>query len=139
MLTSSSTTPCLAKWCCAPTSRGKGPFKDDNPQASSEERYKALANVGEHQLVALVSPDGIRWRLLQKEPVLAYLPGNPMMDPPNLAFWDENQQQYVAYLRNWLNYRIRGFRRSTSKDFRHWTTPVEIDLSGSEISTCIPT
>ena len=109
------------------------PFKDSNPQALPEERYKALANVGEHQLVALASPDGIRWRLLQKEPVLAYLPGNPMMDPPNLAFWDENQQQYVAYLRNWLNYRIRGFRRSTSKDFRHWSTPVEIDLGGSEI------
>ena len=31
------------------------PFKDANPQASPEERYKALANVGEHQLVALVS------------------------------------------------------------------------------------
>jgi hypothetical protein len=109
------------------------PFRDTNPQASPDERYKALANVGEHQLVALVSADGIRWRLLQKEPVLAYLPGDPMMDPPNLAFWDETQQQYVAYLRNWLNYRIRGFRRSTSKDFRRWTTPVEIDLSGSEI------
>ena len=32
------------------------PFKDANPQAPPEERYKALANVGEHQLVALVSP-----------------------------------------------------------------------------------
>jgi hypothetical protein len=109
------------------------PFKDANPQALPDERYKALANAGEHQLVALASPDGIRWRLLQKEPVLAYLPGDPMMDPPNLAFWDETQQQYVAYLRNWLNYRIRGFRRSTSKDFRHWTTPVEIAVEGGEI------
>jgi len=48
------------------------PFKDANPQTSPDERYKALANVGEHQLVALGSQDGIRWRLLQKEPVLAY-------------------------------------------------------------------
>lgn len=109
------------------------PFKDANPQAPANERYKALGNVGEHQLVALGSPDGIHWELLQKEPVLAYLPKDPMMDPPNLAFWDETQKHYVAYLRNWLHYRIRSVRRTTSKDFRHWTAPEEIDFGNSEI------
>jgi len=109
------------------------PFKDGNPEASASERYKALANIGEHQLIALVSPDGTHWRRLQKEPVLAYLPVDPMMDPPNLAFWDEQQQQYTAYLRYWLNSRIRSFRRTTSKDFRHWTTPEPVDLGDSEI------
>jgi hypothetical protein len=109
------------------------PFKDANPQCPPEERYKALANAGEYQLVALGSPDGIHWRLLHSEPVLAYVGKNPMMDPPNLAFWDDQQKQYVAYLRNWLNYRIRSFRRSTSKDFRHWTVPEETDLGDSEV------
>ena len=109
------------------------PFRDANPAAPAEERYKALANISEHELVALGSPDGIHWRLLQKEPVLAYLPGDPMMDPPNLAFWDANQKQYVAYLRNWFNSRIRSFRRSTSQDFLHWTTPEQIDFGGGEI------
>lgn len=109
------------------------PFKDSNPNAPADERYKALANIGEHQLLALGSPDGIHWRLLQKEPVFAYLPLDPMMDPPNLAFWDENQKQYVAYLRTWINFRIRGFRRSTSKDFRHWTHPEIVDYGEGEI------
>src|SRR2546422_6585358 len=56
-----------------------------------------------------------------------------MMDPPNLAFWDEVRQEYVAYLRTWLNFRIRGFRRSTSKDFRHWSRPEYVDLGESEV------
>jgi hypothetical protein len=114
------------------------PFKDTNPQAPASERYKALGNLGEYQIVALGSPDGVRWELLQKEPVLAYLPKNPMMDPPNLAFWDEHQKRYVAYLRNWLNYRIRSVRRSTSNDFRHWTAPEEISATAKS-STCIRT
>jgi hypothetical protein len=109
------------------------PFLDTNPAAAASERYKALANLGEHQLLALGSPDGIRWKLLQKEPVLSYLPVDPMMDPPNLAFWDENQKQYVAYLRNWINFRIRGFRRSTSKDFLHWSTPEPVDMGDTEV------
>ena len=92
-----------------------------------------LANIGEHQLIALGSADGVRWRRLEKEPVLAYLPVDPMMDPPNLAFWDEQQKQYTAYLRYWLNSRIRSFRRTTSKDFRHWTTPEPVDFGESEI------
>jgi hypothetical protein len=109
------------------------PFKDENPDAPVRERYKALVNIGEHQLIAIGSPDGVRWERLQKEPVLAYLPGDPMMDPPNLAFWDANQKQYTAFLRCWMNSRIRSFRRSTSKDFRHWTTPEPVDLGDSEI------
>jgi hypothetical protein len=109
------------------------PFQDGNPRAPAGERYKALANRGEHELLALASPDGIHWRLLEKEPVLAYLPGDPMMDPPSVSFWDENQKQYVAYLRYWLNSRIRSIRRTTSADFRHWTPPEPIDFGDSEL------
>lgn len=109
------------------------PFKDTNPDAPANERYKALANIGEHQLIAIGSADGVHWRRLEKEPVLAYLPVDPMVDPPNLAFWDEEQKQYVAYLRYWLNSRIRTIRRTTSKDFRHWTTPEPIDFGDSEV------
>jgi hypothetical protein len=108
------------------------PFRDGNPAAPPDERYKALANLNEYELIALASPDGIHWRKLQEAPVISYLPADPMMDPPNLAFWDEGRQEYVAYLRTWINYRFRGFRRSTSKDFRRWTTPEFIDLGDSE-------
>ena len=109
------------------------PFRDANPAAPADERYKTLANSNEYELIALASPDGIRWRKLQDAPVISYLPDDPMMDPPNLAFWDEVRQEYVAYLRTWLNFRIRGFRRSTSKDFRHWSRPEYVDLGESEV------
>jgi hypothetical protein len=41
---------------------------DPNPKAPAAQRYKALANVGEYELAALVSPDGIHWQPLRAEP-----------------------------------------------------------------------
>jgi hypothetical protein len=109
------------------------PFKDANPKAPASQRYKALANVGEYELAALVSPDGIHWQPLRAEPVISYPQPDPMMDPPSLAYWDETHGRYVAYLRCWINYRIRGFRRVTSEDFIHWSKPEVIDYGGAEI------
>ena len=108
------------------------PFRDGNPSAPDDERYKALANLNEYELIILGSPDGTHWRKLQDAPVISYLPDDPMMDPPNLAFWDEARKEYVAYVRTWLNYRIRGFRRLTSKDFRRWSAPEYVDLGDTE-------
>src|SRR6185503_375860 len=109
------------------------PFKDGNPKAPATQRYKALANVGEYELAALVSPDGVHWEPLRAEPVISYPKPDPMMDPPSVAFWDENRAQYVAYLRCWINYRIRGFRRVTSDDFIHWSQPEVIDYGDGEV------
>lgn len=109
------------------------PFIDGNPACPPEQRYKALANLGEYALVALVSPDGINWKPLQTEPVIAYLKPDPMMDPPSISFWDPNTKQYVAYCRNWINGRIRGSRRLTSPDFIHWSEPVQISYIGGEV------
>ena len=78
------------------------PFLDNNPDASPKERYKALAAITGVALGAVASPDGIHWHAMRKEPVIANLPVNPLMDPPNHAFWDEQQRQYVAYLRGWI-------------------------------------
>ena len=108
------------------------PFLDTNPDASPEERYKALAAITGVALGAVASPDGIHWHAMRKEPVIANLPINPLMDPPNHAFWDEQQRQYVAYLRGWIHDRIRSIRRCTSKDFLNWSAPEYIDM-GSDI------
>ncbi len=108
------------------------PFLDKNPAASPNERYKALGALSAVALVALASPDGVHWHPMRKEPVIANLPVNPMMDPPNHAFWDEGQRQYVAYLRGWIHDRIRGIRRATSKDFLNWSVPEFIEM-GPEI------
>ena len=64
--------------------------------------------------------------------MIANLPINPLMDPPNHAFWDDQQRQYVAYLRGWIHHRIRSIRRCTSKDFLNWSAPEYIDM-GSKI------
>lgn len=109
------------------------PFKDPNPKAKEDERYKALANLGEHELVALASPDGLHWKPIQIGPVISYPPPDPMMDPPSLAFWDPNIGRYVAYMRCWINYRLRGFRRSESDDFIHWSQPVIVQYAGGEV------
>ncbi len=109
------------------------PFKDENPAAPAAQRYKALANLGEYELVALVSPDGINWSPLQEKPVIAYLKPNAMMDPPTVSYCDPDTKQYVAYARNWINYRIRGFRRLTSPDYVNWSEPQPVVYGDGEV------
>jgi len=110
------------------------PFKDENPAAKPEERYKAI--VRGRDVFALVSPDGLHWKLAQKEPILTDRP----FDSHNVAFWDGPTAEYVAYTRGirkdgqlGLGMErsfaggVRWVRRATSKDFRHWTKlePIE--------------
>jgi hypothetical protein len=104
------------------------PFRDDNPKCKSEERYKAVARSA--GLYALVSPDGLHWKLADKNPILTDRP----FDSHNVAFWDEQTQQYVAYTRGVRSdgklgqamageFRsgVRWVRRATSPDFVNWT------------------
>ncbi|NUQ64897.1 MAG: hypothetical protein HUU20_20735, partial [Pirellulales bacterium] len=96
------------------------PFRDTNPKAAAEERYKALGG-GPPRLFA--SPDGIHWRLVRPEPVLTDGPH----DSQNLAFWDPQRRLYVAYARFFAN-GVRHIRTATSEDFVHWSPSQPIDL-----------
>ncbi len=116
------------------------PFLDTNPQARSEERYKALSHGGHPRLFAYVSPDGLRWRKLP-EPVSTDYIG---YDSLNCTFWDETAGLYRSW---WRSYYVPGAKSplgggkvvddrgkqfdigdglvrdicsTTSKDFRHW-------------------
>jgi len=113
------------------------PFKDGNPDATPEERYKAVVRSG--HLFALVSPDGLHWQLAENNPIFT----DPPFDSHNIAFWDDETKQYVAYTRDFrkegkLGYgmtrsfrgRVRWVRRATSKDFRNWT-PLEPIQTGA--------
>ena len=104
------------------------PFRDDNPNADPNERYKAVAR--HRDLYALVSPDGLHWKLASKEPIFTDRP----FDSHNIAFWDAEEQQYVAYTRGvrtegvlgeGMESRFKGgvrwVRRATSKNFRDWS------------------
>ena len=115
-------------------------FKDGNPHAPDDERYKAFVRAGD--ILGLVSPDGVRWRLLQKAPLLTDRP----FDSHNIVYWDERAQEYVAYTRGIrtdgklghgatrsFKEGVRWIRRSTSKDFRNWSPLVPITTGNAPL------
>lgn len=111
------------------------PFIDTNPVAKPEERYKAVSagrkEIGgetKRVLFAFSSPDGLQWKRLQEEPIIT----EGGFDSHNVVFWDAEQKQYVCFLRAAQEGK-RSIARSTSKDFRTWTTPRLLDFSGTPI------
>ena len=96
------------------------PMKDANPAASPEAAYKALAGLG-GGLRAFQSADGVHWKQMRKEPVIA----KGAFDSQNLAFWDTVNEQYRAYFRDFRE--GRDIRTATSSDFLHWTEPIFVD------------
>ena len=118
------------------------PFRDGNPDCPDDERYKAIVRT--NHVLALVSPDGLRWRLMQKAPILTDEP----FDSHNIAFWDQWRGEYVAYTRGVAGkgeFRggVRWIRRGTSKDFRNWTPLALIDAGDTPFeelytNSCVP-
>ena len=111
-----------------------GAFKDENPDAPDDERYKAVVLTGlqtsmvQDRLLALKSADGIRWTLMSEEPILADPPFDTLSNP----FWDAWRNEYVLYTRGLAGAGgsfaggYRWIRRATSPDFRNWTPLVPI-------------
>ena len=102
------------------------PFRDPNPDVPDDERYKAVVRTKD--LLALVSPDGVNWRLMQDEPIMTDGP----FDSINVVFWDTWREEYVAYTRGvagtgTFKKGVRWIRRSTSPDFRTWSELESID------------
>ncbi|MBX3288278.1 MAG: hypothetical protein KF855_02940 [Acidobacteria bacterium] len=105
-----------------------GVFKDQNPDAPADERYKALIvssahGTDYHGLLAYKSPDGINWKLMSDQLILK----DDAFDNQNIAFWDPMTKEYRIYWRYWTEsqktalYRgIRGIKTATSKDFINW-------------------
>ncbi len=107
-------------------------FKDGNPEASPDQRYKALASYhtpGLKHVMGAVSGDGIHWKLVDKDPLIT----QEVDWGGDLAFWDSEQQQYVAYLRGLRGGRIREVVRTTSPDFLHWSPPKYLDLGTTPV------
>ena len=99
------------------------PFKDANPDASPDQRYKALAG---GPLRALVSADGLHWKIL-KEDVIS----DGAFDSQNLGFWDPLRQEYVAFYRDFIRPAagaqeapftgVRAIKTATSQNFVDWS------------------
>jgi len=101
-------------------------FKDPRADCRAEERYKAACVVdanGRAALGALVSPDGLRWRPLRKEPILT----DGAFDSHNIVFYDVARDHFVAYYRD-FDRGVRQVKRATSKDFARWSPGEYIDL-----------
>lgn len=113
------------------------PFKDENPAAPTEQRYKAvtLGRVvppGESErrkgLLGFVSPDGIHWKRLQEQPIIT----EGSFDSHNVAFWDGVRKEYVCYLRIGRE-GVRSVARTTSNDFIHWSKPEPLDFGDTPL------
>lgn len=111
------------------------PFKDTNPAASAAQRYKAVTlgrrtidGQTRNVLLAFVSPDGIRWKRLQDEPIIT----EGSFDSHNTAFWDETRQSYVCYFRLSREGK-RSIKRSVSADFLHWSKPEWLDFGDTPL------
>ena len=107
-------------------------FIDGKPGVPATERYKAIVqgpNQGDKRasIYGLASPDGIRWRLFQKGPLLVAPKADPHFDSHNIAFWDGANSRYVVYTRGWRN-GVRDIRCATSRDFRAWSRLRYIDM-----------
>lgn len=107
-----------------PGSHNFTPFKDSNPKAPPEARYKALAG-GSKGLLAFRSADGIHWSLIADKPVITR--GN--FDSQNLAFWDSVLGKYREYHRT--THGVRDIMTGTSDDFVNWTDPVFLSYPGA--------
>lgn len=111
------------------------PFKDTNPHAIPDHRYKAVTlsrqtidGQTRNVLMAFVSSDGIRWQRLQDEPIIT----EGAFDSHNTAFWDTIQQNYVCYSRVSRNGK-RSIQRSVSPDFVRWSKPQLLDFGHTPI------
>ena len=108
-----------------PFSHNFMPFLDTRPGAEPEERYKAIAGIHPNGIFAFASPDGMRWRKLQPEPVLtseAFA-----FDSHNVAFWSEMEGTYLCYFRTWKD-GVRWVSRAASEDFVHWGPTEEMSF-----------
>ena len=122
-------------------------FKDTNPDTPADQRYKATGiaygrKTAASGLQGLVSSDGLRWRLVQKEQVV---PAVGMFDTHNITFWDAPREQYVTYTRGFKTKSgeevlyvpsnteesqipVRCIRRAATKNFKQFPVPELIEV-----------
>jgi hypothetical protein len=113
-------------------------FKDENPTAGKDARYKAIVRSNKPKgLLAFKSADGLHWMPMSEEPVIT----DGAFDSQNLAFWDASVGKYRAYWRyftaegtdeeNWKPSGDRAIRTAVSDDFIHWEKPQDLQYTDS--------
>ncbi|NOY76705.1 MAG: hypothetical protein GXO76_02415 [Calditrichaeota bacterium] len=116
----------------APVTHNFTPFLDTRAGVNPKDKYKALGGLEKTGLIAYVSADGLHWKKLREKPVIG--PRVHDFDSQNVSFWSEAEQLYLCYFRHWIKRngtRYRSVARTTSKDFIHWTKPVEMTFGNT--------
>jgi hypothetical protein len=111
----------------APVTHNFSPFLDAREGIRPGQRYKALGGTKNSGLIAFVSADGIQWHRLRIEPVIT----EGYFDSQNVSFWSAEERSYLCYFRTWKKVggeNVRTISRTTSRDFIHWSDPVEMDF-----------
>lgn len=103
------------------------PFLDTNPRATPDAKYKALAG-GSKGLLALKSPDGIRWTKMTEQPVIT----RGAFDSQNLAFWDAHAGTYRDFHRLTRG-GVRDIMTCVSDDFLKWTPPEFVEYPSAPL------
>ncbi|MDA0709749.1 MAG: hypothetical protein O3B73_06010 [bacterium] len=107
------------------------PFKDANPAAAPDARYKAIAR-GEDGLHVFKSPDGIAWTRMADHAVIT----EGKFDSQNLAFWDVEKNCYVDFHRGFRpvgDRKVRDIMTCRSPDFMTWSDPSYITQLGAPV------
>lgn len=120
-------------------------FCDTRPACPPEQRFKGIT-ARASKAYAMVSADGLRWSLLQPEPL--ELAGQ--FDTVNTAFWDTLAGCYHSYTRSWHDLKtgrvladwnfegaapIRAIQHATSPDFIHWSRPEQLQYADGDRAT----
>ena len=116
-----------------PVTHNFSPFLDNRKGVNPKHKFKALGGTAKSGLIAYVSEDGVHWSLLKK-PV--FTAKGSAFDSQNISFWSEEEQIYVCYFRTWTKQDYNGYRsvsRTTSKDFIHWTDPIEMKFGDTKL------
>jgi hypothetical protein len=100
-------------------------FRDANPSAKPDERYKALSYTvinKQGAMSAWASPDGVHWRRMSDKSVV---PAGSY-DSLNCVSWDAIEKQYRVFDRYWTGggfHGVRAIETRTSNDFLNWSEP----------------
>ena len=112
---------------------GPAVFRDENPDAAPEARYKTfLISRSPLGMQPYQSADGIHFSPMTKGPTIT----NGAFDSQNLAFWDPVRGEYRAYWRyftegvtndkTWNPQGLRAIRTATSRDLLTWENEADL-------------
>lgn len=106
-------------------------FKDGNPAAPPEARYKAIGAHGKPR--AYHSADGVHWKQVKDQALVS----NGTFDSQNIAFWDAARNTYRMYWR--INPgSVRGIRTGASADFMKWGDEADLVYPGKPDQAALP-